>query len=769
MHKVFGIRHHGPGSAKSLVRALKAYLPDIILIEGPPDADKMIPFVAEEGLKPPVALLVYNPKDLQQAAYFPFAKFSPEWQAMKFAMDEDIEVRFMDLPYHFHFTLDAQENQTPQQQVLFEEQPKELTPEQQEQILAARDPLAYIARIAGYEDSERWWEVHIESQENPEDIFDGITELMGAVRDELDIPERKRELMREAFMRKSIRKAQREKFERIAVVCGAYHSPALQYLKKHPTKVDNAILKGLKRTKTNATWIPWTYERISSLSGYGAGVISPAWYKLLFSKRKDATIRWMSKLAKMLRKEDLDASSAHVIEAVRLAETLATLRNLPVPGIEELKEAAITIFGGGNEAPIELIEEKMIIGDELGKVPDSIPKLPLQSDLDKKIKSLRLTKYVQSEFYKWIKEAKKDENSRVTPRGGLNIREETDLKQSHFLHQLNILGINWGVKYKDTRAQRKGSFKEFWKLKWKISFALKIIEAGMWGSTVYSAASNLVVNKSREADTLPDLMDLVDNTLNSGLLEAIPILTKRLQEVSSVTNDIHQLMGALPKLVEMYAYGDARRTDTTSIGQVIFNIIPRIFIGLPSACVAINEEATRDLFELLKETNRALSILNEQAFNEQWEETLVNISELPKVNGVLAGACSRILLDKRVITSEKAAEHMSYFLSTGNEVYNAANWIEGFLDGSGLIIIHEPKIWNILDRWVDELDMETLLQILPLLRRTFSSFSGAERQKMLELAQKGQLIEVTDNASKLGFDEARGKEVVETMKLLLGL
>jgi hypothetical protein len=770
MHKVFGIRHHGPGSAKSLLKALKSFQPDIVLIEGPPDADKMIPFVADGDLKPPVALLVYNPKALHQAAYFPFADFSPEWQAMKYALKEKISVQFMDLPHFHHFHLDGTENEDSQQQILFEvEKSKELSEAEKEQLLIARDPLAYIAQMAGYTDSERWWEIHMESQENTEEIFDAVLELMGAVRQRLNAPEPQREMMREAYMRKVIRKAISDKFERIAVVCGAYHSPVLQDLKNYPLKTDNAILKGLKKVNTQTTWIPWTYQRISTMSGYGAGVVSPAWYKLLFHRRKDATIRWMSQLAKMLRNEGIDASSAHAIEAVRLAETLATIRHLPLPGMDELKEAAVTIFGGGNEAPVQLIEEKMIIGDAMGKVPSSIPKLPLQDDLDKKIKSLHLTKYVQTEIFKWIKEAAKEENSRTTPRGGLNIREEMDLKQSHFLHQLNILGIDFGTKFKDTRAQRKGSFKEFWKLKWKVGFAMKIIEAGMWGSTVYSASSNFVIKKCEKVENLLDLMDLVENTLFSGLTEVIPVLVHRLKNIASITKDTHQLMNALPKMVDVWKYGDTRGTDTAAIEQVIYSIVPRIFIGLPSTCVSINEEAAKGLFDLLKETNRALSILNDETLADEWEQVLLHISEAHHVHGILAGACSRILLDKRVISTEKAADHMSYFLSLGNEAADAANWIEGFLSGSGLVIIHEPKIWNILDNWVERLDMDTLMGILPLLRRTFSAFSVPERQKMLELAKRGQLAITEYAGDGMDYDKERGEQVLDTLKLLLGI
>ena len=86
MIHVFGIRHHGPGSSKSLLNALEQLQPDCILIEGPQDAQKALDYVDDEALEPPVALLIYNPKDLGQASYFPFASFSPEWQALKFAL-----------------------------------------------------------------------------------------------------------------------------------------------------------------------------------------------------------------------------------------------------------------------------------------------------------------------------------------------------------------------------------------------------------------------------------------------------------------------------------------------------------------------------------------------------------------------------------------------------------------------------------------------------------------------------------------------------------
>ena len=54
---LLGIRHHGPGSARAVRRALDVYRPDIVLIEGPPEADPLIALAGSTEMRPPVALL----------------------------------------------------------------------------------------------------------------------------------------------------------------------------------------------------------------------------------------------------------------------------------------------------------------------------------------------------------------------------------------------------------------------------------------------------------------------------------------------------------------------------------------------------------------------------------------------------------------------------------------------------------------------------------------------------------------------------------------
>ena len=95
---VFGIRHHGPGCARALREALDALGPDIVLVEGPPDAHEVLPLLTHAAMRPPVALLIYAPEAPQRAVFYPFTVFSPEWQALSFALTQGVPARFIDLP-----------------------------------------------------------------------------------------------------------------------------------------------------------------------------------------------------------------------------------------------------------------------------------------------------------------------------------------------------------------------------------------------------------------------------------------------------------------------------------------------------------------------------------------------------------------------------------------------------------------------------------------------------------------------------------------------
>ena len=175
-------------------------------------------------------------------------------------------------------------------------------------------------------------------------VFAALAEAIAVLRGDGD--DDPRDAVREAHMRKVLRRAVKDGFERIAVVCGAWHVPALQDLPS--AAADDRLLRGLPKVKAALTWVPWTYGRLSYTSGYGAGIRSPGWYDHLFAASGQPVERWLARAAAVLRDEGVPASSAHVIESVRLAVALAALRGRPLAGLEEVTEAADGRAPGGS-------------------------------------------------------------------------------------------------------------------------------------------------------------------------------------------------------------------------------------------------------------------------------------------------------------------------------------------------------------------------------------------------------------------------------------
>ena len=384
------------------------------------------------------------------------------------------------------------------------------------------------------------------------------------------------------------------------------------------------------------TWVPWSFERLSLYGGYRAGVISPAWYQLLFADRATAVTKWMTRAARLLRKENLDASSAQVIDAIRLAETLAIIRGLSLPGIEEMREAALVTFCDGEKTKLELIDKALIIGEALGKVPKEVPVVPLQRDLEKQIKAARLsreritTEQVRKEF---------------------DLRKKTNLLASRLLHRLNILDIPWGKWLKlrqsdDDITHNRGSFKESWSLKWKAGFSLRILAAGMYGNTVEEAAVKRIEQVVQEVDSLAEISEWVERTFHAGLEDSIAALVKKLQHQASLSSDVSHLMAALLPLVQVLRYGDVRNTYRPAVEQVIEQLVPRICIGLPAATMHIKIELAEALFEEILAVHGALVLMGDIPLLRQWEKALHSIAGNKTSQAFLRGLATRLLFDR---------------------------------------------------------------------------------------------------------------------------
>ncbi|MFD3353963.1 DUF5682 family protein [Streptomyces fradiae] len=843
---LLGVRHHGPGSARAVRAALDAARPEAVLIEGPPEADALLPLAADARMRPPVALLAHAVDDPGRAAFWPFAAFSPEWVAVRWALGHGAAVHFFDLPAAHSLAMmgdptwsDEEDDEggddsgeqsadvrrggpgrkpgqdpgrEPDQEPGREPGRRGAPDRGPARVLRPGlrvDPLAVLAETAGYDDPERWWEDAVEHRAagtgDPLAPFAAVAEAMGALRETYGHGGTARDPVREAHMRLRLRAARKEHGDAVAVVCGAWHVPELAA--KHTVTADRALLKGLPKVRTETTWVPWTHRRLARTSGYGAGIDSPGWYGHLFAAPDRPVERWMTKAAGLLRDEDHAVSTAHVIEAVRLAGSLAAMRGRPLAGLTETTDAVRAVMCDGSDVPLALIRDRLVVGDVLGEVPEGAPAVPLQRDLDRLQRSLRL---------------KPEAAEREVD---LDLRKDTDAARSRLLHRLRLLGVEWGT---PERARGTGTFRESWRLRWEPELRVRVAEAGAWGTTVLSAATAKAVSEAASATALADITALAERCLLADLPDALPLVMKALADRAAVDTDVSRLAGALPALARALRYGDVRGTDTAALAEVATGLALRVCVGLPPACAGLDADGAAEMRGHVDAVHTAIRLLPDtgggaagteggsdsadgrgtgtgptagpetgptadsvtgpatgsgtgaEGVVARWAAVLDKLARRDAVPGTLRGRAARLLLDDGRLAEDEAARLMGLALSPGTAPADAAAWVEGFAgaggDGSGgLLLVHDERLLALVDAWLTAVPAEAFTDVLPLLRRTFGAYEPGVRRTLGELVRRGPAGgggPAPGDAGAPGFgrglDAARADAVLPVLDLLLG-
>lgn len=653
-----------------------------------------------------------------------------------------------------------------------------------------------LAETAGYDDPERWWEDVVEHRSPAADAtadalapFTALAEAMTALREAYGDGGHPRDAVREAYMRIQLRTARKEFGDGVAVVCGAWHVPALAA--RTTLAADRALLKGLPKVKAEMTWVPWTHRRLARHSGYGAGIDSPGWYGHLFGAADRPIERWMTKVAGLLREEDRFVSTAHVIEAVRLAETLAAMRGRPLAGLSETTDAVRAVMCEGSDVPLALIQDRLVVGETLGEVPDSAPAVPLQRDLTRSQRTLRLKP-----------EALERELD-------LDLRKETDAARSRLLHRLRLLGIGWGEPAEGRGST--GTFRESWRLRWEPELHVRVAEAGVWGTTVATAATAKAESQALAATALSGVTALAEHCLLAGLPEALPVVMKALADRAALDADVGHLADALPALARSLRYGDVRSTDTAALAGVAAGLAERICVGLPPACTGLDADGAEALRRQVDGVHSAIGLLVAGAtpaeaeaeatpaeaeaapveagaqagatpaggLRDRWGAVLRKLAGRDTVAGIIRGRATRLLLDEGRLTEDEAARLMGLALSPGTPPTDAAAWIEGFVGGAsggGMLLVHDERLLSLVDAWLTGVPADTFTDVLPLLRRTFSAYEPGVRRTLGELVRRGPVPEGarndgTDHAYPgfgPGLDADRADAVEPVLHLLLG-
>lgn len=757
---VMGVRHHGPGSARAVLEALEACDPAVVLIEGPPDADDLIAFAASPAMTPPVALLVHVRDDPARASFFPFAAFSPEWQAMRWALARQRPVRFIDLPMASQFGARpvgdgsgeetaaaagaaAGEDRDPgsadagdrdaagaaaggAESDAVESDAAGSDAEAADAGRVHGDPLGWLAAVAGYDDGEAWWNALVEQGAHGAGLFAAIEAAMTALRERYEgrlhvtPAEAVTEQRREAHMRLAIAKALAATDGAVAVVCGAWHVPALR--RRVAAAGDRALLKGLATVKVTATWVPWTDTRLSARSGYGAGVVSPGWYAHLWRQLQapdgaalTATAfaaRWQARVAALLREAGRPASTASVIEAARLALSLAALRGLALPGLAEMREASLATLCEGETAPLRLIEDRLVIGGGVGAIADDVPQMPLAADLARWQRRLKLKPEALP--------------TDIT----LDLRSDAGLAKSQLLHRLALIRVPWGSVLGSGRS--RGTFRENWRLQWDPEFAVRLVEALVWGTTVEQAAGNAAIAAAQAAPALDGVSTVVRGCLDAGLPEAAERAIALLQERSAATSDIATLAAAIPPLAEVLRYGTARAMAPDALRLLVTSLTEAVCAGFLHACRSLQPEPARELRATSGLLDAAMILIDDAALTDAWCRALTRVADDPQAHALLRGHATRLLYDRGSLKAEATALRLSRALSPSVPVADAGAWLDGFLGDAGHVLLHDVALRDIIDGWLTDVGDDDFTGLLPVLRRAFANFDRNERRRLLD-------------------------------------
>jgi len=687
-----GIRHHGPGSARQVIAALEALQPVAVLIEGPADLTDQIVHVADPAMVPPVALLAYASAAPERAIFWPFARFSPEYQAIRWALARNIPVQFIDLPAAVTLA-EVSEEQRPQDNAV------------------ARDPIGALAAAAGYEDGESWWSNLIEENPDPGRVFEAISDAMTALR-ENHTPD-PREAQREAHMRREITNATKENDGSIAVICGAWHVPALR--DKVKASDNNALLRGLPKTKVQATWAPWTSPRLARATGYGAGVAAPLWYDHIWENGTGsaADALWVAGMAQTLRAEGFDASTASLIETVRLTRSLAAVRDRPSPGFEEMRDATISTLMMGEPLQWRIIENRLLLGAQVGEIPSNLPLAPLLEDLQKQQKKLGMKP-----------EALERELA-------LDLRTQSGLNRSTLLHRLIALDVPWGKQVDAGRS--RGTFREKWILAWDAEFAVRLVEHLVYGPTIEAAAAGRLSEDILSETKLAEMAEHVRKALIAQLPEVATLGIERLDALAAQTDDCGLMLAALQPIVEILRYGTARDMALDRMEALLDRLITQSALSLPRACRALDSEEAERLRTLIATAQRAIA-LAERGGDVQslWLSALHETGTSNDTVPLIGGLAARLAYEAGRLTSEEVAKMMSLRLSRAEPANLSAAFFGGFFAGAGLKMAHDANLRTAVDDWVMSLDEEEYTENLPLFRRVFSTLDRNERKVLLE-------------------------------------
>jgi len=419
-----------------------------------------------------------------------------------------------------------------------------------------------------------------------------------------------------------------------------------------------------------------------------------------------------------------------------------------MPGLAEMREAAMAALCHGDDIALKMIERRLYVGETVGEIDERVPQMPLARDLGLWQKKARL----------------KPEDLETEIR--LDLRTEAGLSKSTLLHRLGLIKIPWGTLIEADGG--RGTFREMWRLSWRPEFSIALAEALIFGVTIEEAAGNATLDRAARTSSISELADLVRAALVADLAGAATAVIGRLQEAAVGAGDITDLMKAVSPLVGILRYGTARKMPEDALRALVTALAVEVNAGARHASHQLDDDAARARLAAMRAYDEALGLFGDDGLTEVWRRQLALMLDDDQVAPAVAGLCLRRLHDLRIWDEATVAAAFSRH-TVGQPPLLAGGFLESFLSGGAEIILQDRPLLNLVDAWLCDLGEEDFTEALPLLRRSFTSFDGHARKRLLDEIGKGMRETAGAGAVERDADSAAFCDALPLLLRILGM
>ncbi|MFF3454044.1 DUF5682 family protein [Streptomyces sp. NPDC002730] len=536
---LIGVRHHSPALAAAVPALLAQAAPEVLFIELPEEFAPWLEHLADPATVPPVALAGSGGEGGAGLVFLPFAEFSPELAAIRWAGEAGVEVVPFDLPLAARGPAD--------------EEAREAGP-------GAGSLTAALRARAGGRPGDDLWDRLVEATapgSGPEalrraallvgwalrtDAGAGTSAGAGAV-DPYD-------LRREANMRRRLADPEHAG-RRAAAVIGAFHAPALTAGSGAESGLPQSPRPGGAEVVTSL--VPYSYALLDERSGYPAGIRDPEWQRGVFHAAGDPRLlddlltSTAVRICAAVRDAGHPSGPADAREVVRVARDLASLRGLPAAGRGELAEAAQTVLTQGRllgrGRVVAAAMERVLVGRRQGRPAPGTPRSGLGPSVETLLGELKLP----------VPDAPERRELRLDM-----LRSELDRRREITLRRLAVCRVPYGEESAVAGVGHAAALTTRWAVAWSPSTAAMLDVAGLHGVTIEQAAAGVL--RQRRADERrqggPTAAEVVDGLAEAARCGLPDLAAERLAESA----ELLPATGTLPELLAGMALLDRIRS-----------------------------------------------------------------------------------------------------------------------------------------------------------------------------------------------------------------